>query len=1176
MAEVRLTAAQRAAVEDRGGALLVSAAAGSGKTKVLVDRLLSMVLSETNPHQIDEFLMITYTKAAASELRGKIQAAMQERLAQEPGNRYLQRQLTRIYLAEISTVHSFCANLLRENAYLLDIPADFRVGEELETRALRERVVEQAVGERYEAAEPEFLAFADTLGGGRDDRALAEIVLGLYDKSQSHRDPAGWLHGSAEKLDLPEGADFGETVWGETLLRQLALTLDDCIGVMERALLEMADDETLEAAYGPTFRDNLDALRALRACESWDAAAALGMPEFGRLKAVRKCGDPDRKELVAEARRDCMEKIKRQMRIFRLTSQEAAEEIRQIAPGIRGALRLTELFGAHYRKEKRRRHMLDFSDLEHEALRLLYGGGARPTAMAREISQRYAEIMVDEYQDSNEVQDAIFRAVSREERNLFLVGDVKQSIYRFRLADPGIFLQKYRTFRPCEEAETGEPRKIALSENFRSRPEILSAVNDVFSLSMSGRTGDLDYGEAEALQAGLAFPSPAEPPVELHCVSLDFDGGGEERNPKKDEVEAAFVAARIAALLREGVPVAEQGSTRPIRPGDIAILLRSPRSASPAYLAALQGAGIPCFCDTGEDILKSTELQVVSSLLETVENPHQDIPLLAVLASPLCGFTADDLAEIRGKTREGDSYDALRAASTEKSTAFLAMLDRLRTVQEQDGLCALYDALLRETDAEAIFRAMPGGAARAANLRQFRAVVMNCGQGGGDLVSFVRQLRDLRETGLAAAETQSQDAVLLTSIHKSKGLEYPVVVLAGLSKAFNLDDLRRPVLTHPALGVASNVTDLRRKVRYPSAAKQALARRLRDEAVSEELRILYVAMTRARERLIMTYCADYLESKLRRLRRMLELATPGQLAASVSCMGDWVLAAALIRTEAGELHAVCGAPAQTAASKDPWRILLHSGSAVLREPVSVWDGAERRAEPDLPDSEALRLALQYRYPHEAAGRLPSKLTATQLKGRRLDEEISDQAQPPARRSSRPAFLERSLTPAEAGTALHLAMQFLRYAQCETRDGLLAELRRLREEEFLTEAQAAAVDQEAILAFFHVSLGQRILHAEEVRREFKFSVLVDAGLVSPDAAGEKILLQGVTDCCLLEEDGVTVIDFKTDRVSPGSEAARAEHYRGQLEGYSAALSRIFARPVREKILYFFQTGTAISL
>ena len=1179
MAEIRLTAAQQAVVENRGGTLLVSAAAGSGKTKVLVDRLLSRILDEQDPKNIDDFLMITYTKAAAAELRGKILAAMQERLSEQPENRRLQRQLTRVYLADISTVHAFCANILRENAYRLDIPADFRVGEELECRTLRQRAMEQAAATAYEAMEPDFQAFADTLGGGRDDRAVGEIAEQLYDKARSHRDPEAWLRESAARLDVPREGDFSGTVWGEILLADLRDFLDGAVDTLDRVLGRIAADAALEKGYGPSLRATREQLLALRACGTWEEVHAFGMPEFARLKPVRKCEATEEKETAQFFNKQLRDDLKKRLRCFRISSREALEEAAAMAPAIRGAIALCRAFGEQYRLEKRRRRILDFGDLEHEALRLLYGRqGDRPTAMARELSRRYEEILVDEYQDSNAVQDAIFRAVSREERNLFFVGDVKQSIYRFRLADPGIFLRKYRDFASYETAEPGQPRKILLSENFRSRAEVLAAVNDVFARSMSERTGELRYGEAEALRPGLPYPPANGPMVELHCIRQDASGGEAERDPDKAAVEAAFLADRIAELLRRGETVQDHGVGRPLQPGDIAILLRSPRTVAPFYLAALQRAGIPCHSDTGDNILETTELQVLTSLLEAVENPRQDVPLLAVLASPLFGFTASELAEVRGAAKKTDFYEALAASELPKARVFCALLRRLRAVGETDGLIALFDAALEETDAPEVFGAMPGGAARRTNVETLRALVTDHARNGGDLVSFTRALRSLRETGLVLPDSAGR-GVLLTSIHKSKGLEYPVVCLAGLSKAFNLDDLRRPVLIHPDLGVASNVVDLGRRVRYPSVAKQALARKMRQEAVSEELRVLYVAMTRARERLIMTYCADYLDTRLKKLCCLRTAASPEQAAAQAGCAGDWVLLEALGRTEAGALHALAGCPPDTAVSATPWDIRLWSGAEILsRDTVPLAPEEAAEAGP-LPEPEELARLLDYRYPYEAAGRTPSKLTATQLKGRRLDDEVSaDTEQPPARPVTirTPAFLRKEMTAAEAGTATHLAMQFLRYEACTDPEAVREELARLVREEFLTEAQAAAVNPGRLWQFFDSDLGRRVLAALEVRREFKFSVLVDAGNYFPEAAGEQVLLQGVTDCCLIDPDGVTVLDFKTDRVRPGGEAARAEHYRGQLAGYAAALSRIFGRPVREQILYFFATGTAITL
>jgi len=1180
MAEIKLTAAQQAVVDDRGGTLLVSAAAGSGKTKVLVDRLLSRILSESDPKNIDEFLMITYTKAAASELRGKILAAMQEKLAEMPGNRHLQRQLTRIYLADISTVHAFCANILRENAYRIDIPADFRMMEELETRALRQRVMDQTVLAAYGDMQPEFMAFADTLGSGRDDKNLAEITGSIYEKAQSHRNPERWLDQCAAQFVFPENVDYAQTVWGNILLADLHRFLNDALEEMEAVCRTMEGDSALETAYLPVFRNNLEQLAALRCCESWDGVNRFGMPDFGKLKAVRKCDDPDLKETAQFIRKHCQEELKKRLRCFKLTSEEAAAETAEIAPAIRGALQLTKAFAVRYSREKRRRHVLDFSDLEHETIRLFYGGSeSRPTSVAKEISERYCEILVDEYQDSNEVQDAIFRAISRNEQNLFMVGDVKQSIYRFRLADPGIFLQKYKTYAMHTEAADGEPRKILLSENFRSRKEVLSAVNDVFFRAMSERTGELNYGEEEALRAGLPFPETGDVPVELHCIENDLESEDNGSDPGKNAVEAAFVAQRIAELLQTGRQISDKGGLRPVRPEDIAILLRSPRSAAGDYLEALHACGIPCVSDTGEDILKSTELQVLTSLLEIVENPHQDIPLLAVLASPLWGFSASELAVIRGNNSVSDFYERMLESDSQKAKDFCSELEYFRGVAENDGLMALFDRILQRTDAATVFGAMKGGAVRKSNIEVLRGLVYTHVRNGGDLVSFVRSLKDLRETGIPLQSGEVSGAVTLTSIHKSKGLEYPVVILAGLSKAFNMDDLKKPVLVHPAVGIASNVTDIRLRMRYPSAAKQAVSGLLRQEAVSEELRVLYVGMTRARELLIMTYCSDYMKTKLRKLVQLCGCTTDAQMAALASCEGDWVLAEALQRTEAGELHNLAGKPSNTRVTDDPWMIRLHSGSEVMRQQTVPMEAASADAETELPDRNTLMRMLNYRYPHADASQLPSKITATQLKGRGLDTEVSEHAGKTyvqQSRTRRPAFLQQEMTAAQAGTVVHLAMQFIRYEACSDEASVAKELDRLVEEEFLTKAQRDAVKPEKILRFFRSELGQRVLKAEQVRREFKFSVLMDAGEMNPAAAGEQILLQGVTDCCLIEADGITVIDFKTDRVLPGREQEKAEYYRGQLDGYAAALTRILEKPVTKKYLYFFETDTAVCL
>ncbi|MBQ1281636.1 MAG: helicase-exonuclease AddAB subunit AddA, partial [Oscillospiraceae bacterium] len=1118
MADVVLTKAQQAVVDNRGGALLVSAAAGSGKTKVLVDRLLGMVLSEHDPHHIDEFLMITYTKAAAAELRSKILAAMQERLSREPDNRRLQREITRLYLAQISTVHAFCAAVLREYAYLLDIPADFRVLEESECRALRQRAMDAAIDEAYEHMNADFRAFADTLGSGRDDRRIGEIVSAIFRSAQTHRDPDSWLEESVARFSLSADADFGTTPWGTVLLDDLRETAADAAAQMRRAAVDADADPALKKAYLPALLEDIALYDAIASAATWENAANLARNiTFASLKSVRKCDDPDVKETIKTVRNECKDTIRKKLIPFALSSCEATEETASLAAGIRGAAALTRRFAVLYKKEKQRRRGLDFGDLEHEMLRLLYGHStSQPTAAARAVAERFCEILVDEYQDSNEVQDAIFHAVSGEGRKLFMVGDVKQSIYRFRLADPTIFLEKYKTFAHYEAAAEGQPRKIVLSENFRSRKDVLDAANCVFRRCMSERCGDVNYGEAEELRAGLPYPETDRTAVELHCIAIE--AASEEDELQKAKVEARFTAHRITQLLRSGTSISGKDGLRPVCAEDIAILLRSPRSVAGYYIEALRECGIPCACDMGEDMLQTTELQVLSSFLEIVENPHQDIPLLAVLASPLCGFTANDLAFIRAAAKDGDFYDVLCASERENAKNFIELLHRLRDTAEHDGLVALMDAILRETDAVAVFRAMRGGHARVANIRCFCDLASAHAANGGDLTGFVRTVRDLREDGLPMQSEAAAGAVTLTSIHKSKGLEYPIVFLCGLSQNFNLEDLRKPLLTHPDLGITSNMVDLGRKVRYTSVSKTAMAERMKREAVSEELRVLYVAMTRAREMLIMTCCAAYLESHMKKLRALRVYASKEQLAARALNFGDWILSEALGRTEAGALFAVTGEVNGSAVQAYPWKIAFHNAADVMREEVEPIMTATVAAAAAPIDASQLAEELDYRYPHLSAAQLPSKITATQLKGRRLDEEIAAYA-PALRTPMRkpPAFLgESGLTATEVGTSLHLAMQFIRYECCRDIDGVRQELVRLREEEFLTEEQAEAVQPEKILTFFRSPLGQRVLAAEEIRREFKFSLLLDA-----EEGGERIMLQGVCDCCLIEEEGVTV-------------------------------------------------------
>ena len=1166
MSELKLTREQQAAVDHRGGTLLVSAAAGSGKTKVLVDRVLGRVTDPSQQCNVDDFLMITFTQAAAAELRGKLIAALSERLSEQPDNRHLQRQMSRVYLAQISTVHAFCGVILREYAHTLELPADFRICDEEEAKQLRQRALTATLEDAYRRvkSEPQIAAALDMLGAGRDDSAINALIVNLFSGVQCYPDPAARLGALEKMLDVSDCTDAGETVWGRFLIDEFRRYLSVCAASLEEAC-RVIDATPALAAYAPTFYDNLRDVRALAAQNTWEAMHS-GTIDFGTLRRIYKCPEPEKQSYVQTLRKRAVNGIRARQEKFSLTSEEALADLRRSGDALHGLLLLVRSFSERYRQSKLQRHVLDYNDLEHETLRLLTHSGGLPTAAAREVSQHYAEIMVDEYQDTNSVQDAIFRAISRDEKNLFFVGDVKQSIYRFRLADPGIFLEKYSRFADYTQSGEGEPRKILLSDNFRSHPAILAAANDVFRLTMTPRTGGLRYGDAEALHANRPNTDMGEPPVELHCIDM----ASLPKHPpvERAQIEAEFVACRVAELLNGSAVIPEGENLRPIRPEDIVILMRSLSGKAQIYVDALQRHGISAVSGS-DDLFSAEEIRFLVALLQVIDNPRQDIPLVTVLLSPAACFTADELALIRSENRDGSLYDALCASA--RASDFCRLLGELRDLSQRVSLRRLLDEIIARLMLRAIYGGRLGQARCAGNLDTFLTLADRYESGGHyGLSGFLRYLDAMREKGVASEDAAASGAVRLMTVHKSKGLEFPVVILADLAKGFNHTDARAPVLADSELGVGCSILDTARRITYPTIAKGAISRRIDMENKSEEMRVLYVAMTRAKYRLIMTCCGRRVVSVLKNIARDVTLPPSDAMIEDADSLAQWILTAAMLRTEAGQLFEVAGKPEHTYVSEYPWRIAMHDGLAYMES-----DGQSVIA-PETAKC-ALPPFLVRLYGHDAAVGAPTKLTATQLKGRELDTEAADGA-PPAEllHFPKPRFPEgeRPLTPAERGTAIHLAMQFLRYENCGSRKEIEKELSRLGAERFLSGQQLAAVDPEKLLRFFTSELGRFVRSAPKVVREFKFSVLEDAAIYDPALAGEQILLQGVTDCCVIEPDGLTILDFKSDRIAAGAEGERAVYYRGQLDAYGRALSRIFALPVKRRILYFFATDTAI--
>ena len=1189
---IELTREQRAAVENRGGDLLVSAAAGSGKTRVLVERLMGYVEAGAD---IDRFLVITFTNAAAAELRDRIASAIHARLAKKPGDRHLRRNATLVYKAPICTIDAFCLDLLRQWGHLADLDPDFRLCDEAERDELRRRALEEVLEARYAGIgeDAPFAALVEALAGERDDQTLEEVVLYVHKQIQAQADPVGWLMARKRDFILPEGIGPEDTPWGRALLEDGCELAEYWLGAMEALRNDIAWDSLLDRNYGPSLDETIDGLERLREAlrEGWDDAAACFPVPFPRPGMKRGEHDEALKARMAAQRDQCRAQLKRLGARFDVTGEQAMDDLRAVGPAMTALLDVTAEFDGAFARLKQRRRLIDFADGEHLAVRLLVEPDGSPSGLARDVGKQFVEIMVDEYQDTNAVQNAIFRALSAGD-NLFMVGDVKQSIYRFRLAEPGIFLDKYDRFPMAGEAGAGEGRKILLSDNFRSRPEVLDGANFIFRNVMTRAAGELDYTQAEALRPGRTDLAP-DPRycVELNCVDLStLTGGGEdEGKTDKDLATARAAAKRVRELLDSGLPIGD----RPVRAEDIVILMRSPNPVLRHYAAALDEAGVPWSADGGQEFFGTTEISVAVALLQVVDNPRQDVPLLAALRSPLFDFTPDRLALLRAEG-EGTVYDCL-AAGAQRGEAdcadFLALLGELRELAAEEGSHRLLWHIYGRLDVPAVFAAMPDGARRRANLMALYDEACRF-EGGGHrgLMAFLLHLSRMMENDLTVPVPGSETGgVRILTVHKSKGLEFPVVVLCGLDRQFNEADTRETILFHPSLGLGPKRTDRQRGLRYTTIARDAVALRLQRQLRAEEMRLLYVAMTRAEHKLILFSAVNGRGGQLSALAAQAQCPPPPRQMGEARSMTEWVLTPVLCRRDSAPLWAGLDAPRPDSPADEGygWDIRLLSG-ADFEKPQGL-GGVETQADSGTPLPDGFSERLGWRYPHTACAAIPSKLTATQLKGREKDSEAAENGvelksiaplpASPQTALRRPVFEgQRPLTPAQRGTALHMVMQYLDYGRTGSLAEIDDEISRLVIGQYITPQQGAAVNPADILGFFRSDLGKRLQASPRVEREFKFSLLAPAADYYEGAQqGEEVLLQGVVDCWFVEADGtVTVVDFKTDRVSEQTVEGRAEDYHPQLDAYTRALSEAAGVSVSRRCLWFFSAGRAVEL
>lgn len=1232
---------QREAILGRGGSLLVAASAGAGKTMVLVERIISRITDPVRPVDVDRLLVVTFTNAAAAEMRERISRALAKEIARQPGSAHLQRQLALLGRATICTMHSFCLDLLRQFFYRIDLDPAFRVADETEAALIQSEALEELFERRHAGPDSQlFAALADSYGGKRDDGDLQDLVLEAYRFARSTPRPEEWLARLPESFDLPAGASFDELPWGAALKEALAMDLAAALSSLELAV------GLARRPGGPgVYLDNLEVereavLRLSRACAAGAPWAELhdlfNMLRFAKLKACKKeDADPGLTGQVKKLRDAAKKKIHGlSTGFFSRTPVELCADLRKVAPLIRELAGLVLEFGEVYRKSKAARGVVDFNDLEHFSLRVLEEQGPDgpvPSRAALELRERFEEVLVDEYQDINAVQEAILQLVSRQggpEPNLFMVGDVKQSIYRFRLAEPGLFLAKYLRF---PSSGGGPERRLNLTRNFRCRRGIVDAVNFLFRQIMTPVVGEMAYDEGAELVYGAGYPpGPGEtaendPAVELHLVERDDPWGeaGMNAGPSGEEAEdsagvleeelnavqkeARLIAGRIRELV-EGSPGQpglkvydkELQAYRPLLYRDMVVLMRATAGYANTFMEEFRQWGIPAYAELATGYFEATEVETILSLLRVIDNPRQDVPLAGVLRSPMVGLKAGDLAKVRLALPRGDFYDAVVAAALSdqgelgrRLTDFLERLEGWRTLARQGTLADLIWAVYRDTGFYDFTGGLPGGAQRQANLRalhhraqQYEATTF---RGLFLFLRFIERIREGgRDLGAARALSERENVVRIMSIHKSKGLEFPVVFLAGLGNRFNFRDLQKTMLFHKDLGLGPQLVDAAARVTYPTVVKVALKHRLRMEALAEEMRILYVALTRAREKLVLVGSARNLPNCLRRWCGPVSAAgwalPDGDLAGAATCL-DWLVPALSRHRDGGALRegGLCegGAPEEVLNHSSRWR-LFFAGVPGPADPGGQSPGEimerVRRVEPlagEGPRAGAVRARLEWTYPRAELPGRPAKASVSEIK-RRFDALEAEEDSPRDFRSpvgGRPLFLmeERGLTAAEAGTALHLVMQHLDLGLPLDVPGIKSQVEGMVIKELLTPEQARAVPVEKIVAFLAGPLGRRLLAGRQVLREIPFTLALPAEELYPEigpGSGESVIVQGVVDCLVDEEDGLLLLDYKTDRLAPEQLDQAAARYRGQLNLYARAVEKILGRRVKEKYLYLF--------